>query len=201
MQYADQLAHVRRVAQQSGDTTWGAAQRAVLDRLDKLETQLALKQEMVCSYCGTVTLRSGRSEEDFTADLREHIINCDKRPDRQYLNLILSITEPLGIDPGSFAPGDLDSMTAAIDKRWKEVMALIPTYDVAAIAAAAVDFCAENWADFIELTGTQSMDAPVHFMELCEAVRAHLKTKTPETPAEKRIAEIENAPQEPEQHS
>ena len=31
MQYADQLAHVRRVAQQSGDTTWGAAQRAVLD--------------------------------------------------------------------------------------------------------------------------------------------------------------------------
>ena len=129
---------------------------------------------MVCSYCGTVTLRSGRSEEDFTADLREHIINCDKRPDR---------------------------MTAAIDKRWKEVMALIPTYDVAAIAAAAVDFCAENWADFIELTGTQSMDAPVHFMELCEAVRAHLKTKTPETPAEKRIAEIENAPQEPEQHS
>ena len=69
---------------------------------------------MVCSYCGTVTLRSGRSEEDFTADLREHIINCDKRPDRQYLNLILSITEPLGIDPGSFAPGDLDSMTKRI---------------------------------------------------------------------------------------
>ena len=183
MQYADQLAHVRRVAQQSGDTTWGAAQRAVLDRLDKLETQLALKQEMVCSYCGTVTLRSGRSEEDFTADLREHIINCDKRPDRQYLNLILSITEPLGIDPGSFAPGDLDSMTAAIDKRWKEVMALIPTYDVAAIAAAAVDFCRTNQAMLIVMAKLRK-SSPSELGEAVKELRRAIQERNSE-PIEK----------------
>jgi hypothetical protein len=124
--FENQLARVRKQAELSGNTQWGAAQRAVLDRIDTLQAAMAEKQEGVCSYCGAVTPRDGRTMEELNAAIRSHILGCDKRPEVKLLNTIMAITVPLGIHPGSFDAGDIDSLVAAIDKRWNEVLAMIP---------------------------------------------------------------------------
>jgi hypothetical protein len=128
--YKEQLDRVRLMA--AGDDVWDlsdndvAALVAVVKRLDALEKALADQQHAVCSWCEHRTERAGRSPEEMWADLNEHVMSCPKRPEAKLMSALLGIIVPLGIDMDSFEPGDTDGLILAIDKRWKEVLALIP---------------------------------------------------------------------------
>lgn len=128
--YKEQYERVRLMA--SGDETWDlsdsdtSALTAVLARLDSLEKALADQQYVVCSWCGHRTDRSGRSMEEMHREMDDHVLSCERRPEAKLLAALLGIIIPLGIDMDSLDVGDTDALIAAIDRRWKEVLALIP---------------------------------------------------------------------------
>ena len=128
--YADQLASVRARKNIVFGDDFGVALGAVLARLDKLEENLAAEQHCVCSYCGERTMKAGLSDEEFNQAIKDHILDCDARPEKTLCNALLSITIPLGIAREVFKPGDLSGLTEAVDKRWREVMAMIPDWNV-----------------------------------------------------------------------
>lgn len=192
--YDQQLSRIRFVARSNGlPQATHAALVAVLKRLDDLETALVQQQTRShCSYCSHVTAREGRTQEEFWAAMREHILECENRPEKKLANAILSITIPLGVDLEGLEPKDIDGLVSRIDKRWKEVMAMIPTVEEYAVTKAAVDFIEGSYFDCRDMEGSQSMDVPVTMMNLYDRVLLLVRSKTPTTPSELVIAEHEH---------
>lgn len=93
---------------------------------DRWKAVVQSKQYMLCSWCNHRTDRNDRSDEDWQAEVCQHVYSCTQRPEGKLMSALMSIIVPLGIDMDSFAPGDIDGLIGAVDRRWREVLSMIP---------------------------------------------------------------------------
>ena len=88
--------------------------------LEELKAGLARKQTSICSYCGLESFRDGRPEKEFQEEIYDHILVCDKRPERFLTAALYAVVAPFGINIEEIPKGNIGALVAAVQQRWKE---------------------------------------------------------------------------------
>lgn len=93
--YAEQLDRVRELIALYAPSKDSLAIAAVLERLDELQKHA---DEIVCVWCGHKTMRGGLTAAESGEAVRQHVIQCKKRPEVQLTRSLYSIITALGVD-------------------------------------------------------------------------------------------------------
>lgn len=98
-----------------------AALQLTIAEVDRRGARLAQLDVSSCAYCGEKTARGGRTPEEFMDVVTEHVVACEKRPEKRLLEALLLVIFPLGIKLEDFQPGNVDGIAAAVAERWEKV--------------------------------------------------------------------------------
>lgn len=75
-----------------------ADRKALEAERDGLQKRFENSQNCVCSYCREWTMREGRSWEEFSAAIQNHMLNCEKRPEKEMLVVISALAHLMAVN-------------------------------------------------------------------------------------------------------
>lgn len=100
-----------------------AIYEGIVAERDELKRQVEAfrsAQHVICSWCGNKTERGSMTDEELGRATNNHVMNCDKRPERALLNLVYALSVSLGVDLDKFPANDpgavVEAFEAAINK-------------------------------------------------------------------------------------